>query len=93
MDTRVKRSSRRYWAGAGIGFSFARCSPPLPCIFLFHLYSACISPRILGIPLLLYPVYLASHFAADRSTVYHPVVSHCIQLYPYVSSSCVSSCI
>jgi len=63
-------------------------SPPLAYIFgISRLYFTCIPPvshRILGIPCIPVSVlYLSIHFAADPL---FPGVSHCIQLYPYVSS-------
>ena len=54
---------------------------------IFNLYSACISPYLWYPAVFLY-VCTSSNCAADPR---YPAVSHCIQLYPYVSIA-VSRC-
>jgi len=48
----------------------------------FDLYPACISPYP-GYPAVSLYLSTSSHFAVEPL---HPAVSHCIQLYPYISS-------
>jgi len=76
----------RAWSGEGWAPKVG-ISPPLACIFgMSRLYSTCIPPvshRILGTPLYLSTSRTPNNFAADPLC---PAVSHCTQLYLYVSS-------
>jgi len=84
------------WVDHHLHFTTKKISPPLTCILKLYfgdtppvlycispLYPACISPRILGIPL--YPCICNDLYLAILQQIHCIPLYLCIRLYPAVS--------